>query len=208
MADKRAVKLEYGRGGKTFNGVVTDPEGGQRSFAGLPYDRMMWMVHEELEAHPEARLEIERYEAAYPMSMAPELVDLLRTDFEEAMRRLNPPAQRVVVGGARRTVTMGLRHGVDTLADAFGERVYLSRRAGQVESPFTGRWEPEGPYEALGLVTESATWATIPVYDLLASECDRFWLPRRWNRHKGWIGKGELQDMLDTYRKETANVPG
>lgn len=204
------LRLTYSRvGGKELSGEWELPTGEVRPFEGFTYEATMRATGELLQAYPEARLVIKRVEAPYEMTLPVAVEGLLRNDFDQAMEVLNPPPQRVVVAPIRRQVKVGLRHGHDTLADAFGEEVYVSRRDGLVESPFTGRWEPEtGAHNLVASVAVPGPpeWMILSVELLLRVDAERYWLPRRWNPGEGWVTKEDLSAMLNTYKKEKANV--
>lgn len=206
------VTLAYGRVKDRFNGEVTDPDGSVARFAGVHFRNVMEVTATTLRNFPDAELVVTRYDAPYPLPMAEGLADLLRHDFERAMELLNPPPQRVVIAPEKHILRVSLRHGIDTLADALGEDVFIARKDELVESPLDGRWVP--PQRMLTLVslsndlliTAKSPWVILSTAKLLELQLSRYWLPRRWNPTEGWIKYEELSAMLDTYRKGKEHV--
>ena len=213
MSEKR-VTLAYGRVKERFNGEVTDPEKNIARFAGVTFRSVMEVTAQALRDYPDAELVVTRYDAPYPLPMAEGLPDLLRHDFEQAMVLLNPPPQRVVIAPEKHILRVSLRHGVDTLADAFGEDVFVARKDELVESPLDGRWVPPPRLLTLVslsndlLITTKSPWMILSTDKLLQLKLSRYWLPRRWNPTEGWIKYEDLSAMLDTYRKDKAHVSG
>jgi hypothetical protein len=123
-----------------------------------------------------------------------------------AIQELSPPPRRVIVRSpvavsATATVQPVFRAGADTLADAFGEEVYLKVRDGRFEDPATGRWVPLGFEQKL-----VGEWVRVAITDLLGLPADRFFLPRRWNVSGPWITRAALLEKYEEYMKEIADV--
>ncbi len=145
---------------------------------------------------------------------------------------LSPPPQRIVLKVNHRaptsaTATVGLRAGVETLIDAFGESVYVQVKNGEAECPRCGRWRGtmwrRGGSTAVKCVEcgflvvahaqfridGHSDWAAIFTEDLLgvdAQDTPRFFLPRAWNTSGPWITREDLQKKYDKYVEEKENA--
>ncbi len=114
----------------------------------------------------------------------------------------------------------GLRHGLDTQADAFGEELYSKAKKGPAgtwlyEHPGTGRW---ADWATIAhwlrshkvqevLPTEgNRGWLRLPTSTVLASGAERFYYPREWNEFGSWVTKAQLQAKLEQFRKDKANA--
>ncbi len=115
-----------------------------------------------------------------------------------------------------------LRVGYDTLADAFGELVYVRTRATSIECPGCGMWgevtvgrSGRGVFTCRRrcasnfrvMISLTKLWAAVSVDALLDNEhMTRFFLPRSWNDGRPWITREELQTKYTAYvaEKETA----
>lgn len=134
------------------------------------------------------------------------------------------------------SVKLQLRAGHDTLADAFGDFVYLKLRPHktdgmQGECPFTGTWVGFGahadntsqfllktgrqnahadwlPIELVGgSKTENPKWVRVKTEVLLRHVIKgQFFIPRKWNKTSPWITHGELERMYEEYKKESQDV--
>jgi hypothetical protein len=107
-------------------------------FVGLKFSRMMTLVSRELRLHPDAAVVLQRFDrpGLVPVQLGERARVLLRDDPVAAIRAMDvrdQPAEKVTPLQAP-----VLRSCHDTLADAFGERVYLRVQAGYVEDPVTG----------------------------------------------------------------------
>lgn len=212
------VTLSYKREGEAFTGELDGV-----AFAGWSYARMMTEAHNELCKRPQAGLFITRTERAglLPVQLEPQLLDLLRTDPARfiqanslAPRTYDMRGDRTskLAAGERYDIpkSVGLRACVDTLADAFGEHVYLRVRRGlSVEHPATGRWvSVSALHEWLGtdatelLASEAGGWLKVPTPYLLQTPAQRFFLPREWNTYGNWIARAALHDMYEQFIKE------
>jgi hypothetical protein len=123
--------------------------------------------------------------------------------------RDTPPEVRAVVR---------VRAGYDTLADSFGDNVYVRHRAddGKIECPCCGRWMAElDATETLrcrctGRIVPAkicGSWVEICTVDLTEHpNVQRFYLPRAWNISGPWIKKDDLTKKLATYLQEVSNA--
>lgn len=108
-------------------------------FLGMQFHRMLTLVARELVKHPEARVVMQRFDSPglVPVQLGEQLRVLLRDDPTAAIRAMDIRGQ-FAPGPITPLQGPVLRSGVDTLADAFGERVYLRMQGGYVEDPLTG----------------------------------------------------------------------
>lgn len=119
---------------------------------------------------------------------------------------------RSVAGAKRSEVPQlrPLRAGHDTLADAFGEKLYCSTRDNSVECPVCGRWHRISAQKiTVGCVTGLLlsyemrdNWAVASIEELLATQRTRYFLPRAWNTSGPWVSHENLQKKYDEYLKE------
>lgn len=140
-------------------------------------------------------------------TVAPRIIDMTNGQKPERVAKL---VERYEIPARSR-----LRVGHDTLADAFGEVVYLKLHKARVESPVDGRWVILGALEQLlGLRVQEALntegdlsgWATVRVEDLLAVNTEQYFLPRAWNSTGPWISKATLREKYEAYLKEKRHV--
>lgn len=223
-AEQRTINLLYWREGttETFSGTIYGVTR-ELHFTGSTLASMFGWVQYDLQQHPDYRLVMRRKEAAYPMTLPAGLEELIRQDPAAAAAALSPPPQRVVVGRSVKTNQVRrvvLRTGHDTLADAFGQVVYVVARKSfpmKVESPITGRWSDTYEYKGLlychevrivSDVLAQKRWVTMQVEDLLATNSPRYYLPRSWNvlGFRGWIDHQTLAEMYAAYQQEKASV--
>jgi len=120
--------------------VVVGPAGDNwatEDFVSLPFHRMMTRVSSNLRSHPNAAVVLQRSDRSglSPMALGEEMRELLRDDPVAAIRSMD-----IRVGQVAPSVPEPvLRSSHDTLADAFGERVYIRMRNGYAEDPTTGK---------------------------------------------------------------------
>lgn len=210
---ERLIRLVYRRSSKfeLLTGTLETPTQ-TMSFDEVSFETLMGMAGEALRGAPDHRLLIKREEAPYPMALPENIEHLLRTDVAAAIAALTIAPQRIQVTPTRKVRTdqlIGtLRYGHDTLADAFGEVVYLkariSARGPQIEDPVSGRWVPFSATEKV-LLGESGRWVPVPTIELLALKASRYYLPRRWN-DSDWISHDSLEAAYASYLKEKANA--
>lgn len=208
----------------TYDGRISVGEE-QEEFANKSFNEMLELASGWLRRLPQHRLLFRREEAPYPMTLPAGIEDLLRSDLDGAIRALSVAPQRIEVRSKvpkRTDMLLGeLRAGIDTLADALGDEVYLRMRARQrdilIEDPVTGRWVElvhlPGVMPKCGTLTLTSQvyskqnqWATIRTSDILALNLERYYLPRRWNPNQGWISHQSLLDMYEFYKQEKDNV--
>lgn len=209
------VIIAYRRVGTTFTGNVDGKE-----FSQLTYEDMMLLAQTALREHPEAGLIIQRLERddLLPVHLEPALLSLLKSDLAGYVKATTVPDRTVTLNPTRRLSKLvaphviprgGLRVGHDTLAAAFGERIYLRARRAKVEHPATGRWVEYTELEKwLGtsnaeviLLSESVGWVAISVQEVLNTGTILLYLPRDWNTYGKWITRDQLQAMYDEYKK-------
>lgn len=98
-----------------------------------------------------------------------------------------------------------IRFGHDTLADAFGDKVYIRRKSENIESPFTGRWVTPEKAE-LSVEAHNDKWVSVEMEKLLKYRVQKYFIPRKWNPDSPWISYELLREKYDNYLKEKANV--
>lgn len=103
--------------------------------------------------------------------------------------------------------------GYDTLANGFGDVLYIRRRGITVECPFCGKWKTTIYGEdarccpiSVNVELCSDRWASVRTAHLLSTPAPRFFLPREWNNYRPWISKEELALRFQEYIKEKENV--
>ena len=138
------------------------------SFVGLQFQRMMVRVSRELRKHPDASVVIHRTDRTglRPIQLGDETRVLLRDDPVQAIRLMNVQPNQQVRGDEVGVGQPVLRAAYDTLAAAFGERVYLRMRQGNVEDPLSGRWKslaygPKIGWRIRGDNNKSESWLPI-----------------------------------------------
>ena len=225
------VKLTYKRVGEVYVGLIE--KHGSKSFEfkdGLDFAQMMMHTNRFLLQNPQSNLLIQRTdrEGMLPVQLEPKLLHMLRND-PEGYIKANTIAPRVIDLRKDRTSALaakhetprhgGLRNGLNTLADAFGDVVYAKAKkwAGGVwryEHPATGRWAdlPTIEYWLQSHDTEvqplddKTGWLLLSVEQLLKVDTDRYYFPREWNEFGSWISKEQLQQKLEQFRKDKANA--
>ncbi len=226
------VKLTYRREGEKYVGLIEYKAKLLEFKEGLSFDQMMFETHRMLLQTPEGTpLCIVRLERpnALPVRLEPKLLHQLRTD-PLGYIKANTIAPRVIdmrsertsalVAGERYDMprTAGLSHGLDTLADAFGEKLYskakLRQRHWLYEHPGTGRWSDLRTIEHwLGThatevqpLDKKSGWLLLITEQLLSTDAERFYYPRAWNEFGSWISKEQLHMKLEQFRKDKSNV--
>lgn len=227
------VQLTYKRVGDKYVGLF---EYGAKLLEfkdGIGFAEMMTHAHRLLADNPSAGLLIRRTdrEGLLPAMLEPQLLHLLRTDPVSYIKANTIPDRVLDLRGQRRTSklaesdghvvpkTTGLRHGLDILADAFGEMVYTKARAHQggswrYEHPATGRWADLPTIEhwlgshatEVHAIDDKHGYLLIKVELLLKTSAERFYYPRDWNNFGSWITKEQLQTKLEKFRKDKENV--
>jgi hypothetical protein len=120
------------------------------------------------------------------------------------------------------SIKVTLTAGHDTLAEAFGDHVYIRMKGDRVESLFDGRWKscakassPDLPNSLFvqddGHITVCPVkvtdcWATVDVKTLLwigeQRGTEHYYLPRVWNTDGPWISHADLKLRYEEYQKE------
>lgn len=234
----KQASLTYKRDGLFYAGrILFDTE--EYSFDNMTFAQMIGELHTFLAEHPDvddvAFCREER--PGFPARLENNMVGLIRSDPVTAIREMSPPARVVDMRAARKKIqerfdqdlldtepvppamtTMpssggALRAASATLADAFGEFIYLNRRGNTVECPFCGRWKciiactaPTGhcsckrfiPGRVIERAGQETGWFRVRTTCILANHLDRFFLPMTWNINGPWI---DHEDLLDAYRK-------
>lgn len=218
--EQAEVYLEYRRVGEKSTGRLYVMQGGQLQqgvfqFENLAFDAMLYELARKLALHADASVYLLRTDRSgcLPYKLDDGTVALLRADpvsMAQALTVAGSPSSLLLrAQQAQERVVMPLRVGVDVLADAFGEVVYVRLSDGEVECPGCGFWSPldAGGFRCrkrchvqLDIAT-AGRWATVPVTSLLASPLQRFYLPRVWNTQL-WITKDELAKLYQAFISE------
>lgn len=227
------VVLEYKREGShlsTGRIVVRreEEEGLFLQFEGWEFKDMLRSYCEALQKYPDARAVWQRNDrpGLVPYVLDQAVTELLRKDPVAGIESLSPPAISPSstirrVRAERAPVPVSIRAGFDTLADSFGDEVYVKHRNGRIECPGCGIWlelvsemlEPGSFFNCrnprcafhtgtLYGVKLTERWAAIAVSDLIYSKSKRFYLPRAWNDGRPWISMDDLSRKYLEYKKE------
>lgn len=193
------------------------------------YETFIRALSSELQQHPDARLLFERTdrEGLSPWLAHDSERDHIRDNVERYIAENVGYDRRVLVREpVPQSVRLDIRAGSDTLAESFGDHVYVRfRDDGKIECPVCGRWHaslfeggaPDGsPLYALqctcrnGIIcwdtTPVGSWVELSTIQLLNVAANRFYLPRSWNRSGSWISHEDLQGQYAQYMKETQDV--
>jgi len=193
---------------------VTDGENEIITFSNLGFIDMMLGFADLLHTQPEAEAWMLRTErpGLSPLELDPATTQLLREDPMKAIQPMIPPPVRVFVRDEVRpesTIKVRVRGGYDTLADAFGDEMYLRHKDGKTECFGCGRWHPTDKsvvcYGEVNEMIEGAVvgnWFVVNTARLISLCCERYFLPRAWNESGPWISHEDLQKKYDEYLKE------
>ncbi len=240
MADAHTLSLNYKRmrkmlqdGSYPYSGLfeLERVEGPRvvtsQPFVGWTYKQIVKRIHELMKEHSITRVIFQRTEREdiLPVELGERMLHLLKTDPLSAYRAMSyEPATST-------TKDAPVAAGYDTLAEAFGEDVYLKMANGRVEDPETGKWLTLGYGDKFGwrirrednkpetwikidVVDEApdgtgfaervafARWAKVRVEDLLEQGFERYYLPRTWNEEGSWITHDNLKARLEKYMAE------
>jgi len=201
--------------------IVQEEEHWIKPFEDISYSKMITLLSEHSKANPSiTNVLIQRMEVPAPAIALSEVeLDIIRTDPTQYINATSVPQMRVIVGGkgtASPIPPVTVRACYDTLADAFGETLYLRRKYASaesssilVESPVTGRWIPLARL-ALAIVrpgrAAGESWLTVATANVLKIEAPRYYLPRAWNQPGPWIERAALAERLETFRREAAKA--
>ena len=168
-----------------------------------------------------------------PVDLDATTVHLLRTDpvagiaaltYEKPSAPLTAVARKKIEGAVYQPEPV--RAGIDALAQAFGDEVYVRVRDGKVECPCCGFWIRDilqVPAGGMGDMDVSCTkschnrfrlrifsdWASVPVAELLnATSADRFYLTREWANGQSWVSREMLRKRYNAYLREKAQAHG
>lgn len=236
------IRMHYGRDGETYNGSLavnghtSTDDGSIEHFTGYTFARMMSRLAKQIRRFNAGNVKVvlsRTEKAGSNYELDKDTIQLLRDDPAAAIRSMTHPDRvvKVPVGGKNPPqknvgVSMGsrLRAGHDTLADAFGDEVYvlvdLARDA--LECPVCGRLKGEfaevSPHSTArmygctncmnGFIVQLCgdNWASIRTAELIQVKADRFYLPRQWNKGGPWITRIDLTRKYRAFEKERADV--
>lgn len=223
LAMSRSEKLDT-EGQHRFSGYldtvcVNKSENKREEFTDLTYREAMKLLIVAAREFIDAELYLSRLDQL-PVPIAIRFdcptATLLREDPVAFLRMMDP-----VLGRPQRLdVSMSTRKehpqvlkpqpipaGYDTIAESFGDDVYIRRRhlssdeVALYESPLTGRWVPAGEI-GTWTVGVNNRWGRVMVKNLLSTDEPRFFLPRAWNKDGPWISREALQEKYDEFCKE------
>lgn len=237
MEAKNYILVSYARqrelteGEHRLDGVIAVFKDGKKGNAfpanNVLYKQLMTFVSSQLQLYPDHAVHFFRTDSHFP---AQELSEsnrvLLRDDPTAFINNTSPPPVRVIVSGSKPDPKPAprLRAGLDALADAFGEVVYLRVEGEKVENPITGRWSTPGENDGIhvwlhtGAVAirgswiprpqpnSPARWVAVRIDELLQTDVSRFYFPREWNPGGQWITRDELQKKFNAFRIEKAST--
>jgi hypothetical protein len=231
------IRMHYGRDGETYNGFIATnapaaDKGGIEHFSGYTFARMMSRLAKQIRLFPgDVGVVLSRKERlGTNYDLDKDTIQLLRDDPASAIRAMTPPDRTVKMSSVAAQKNIGasmgsrLRVGHDTLADAFGDDVYvlMDLARGVLECPVCGRLKGEFAevsthsaarmYGCLscmnGFIVQVCgdTWATIRTEELIKAKADRLYLPRQWNKGGPWITRIDLTRKYRAFEKEREDV--
>lgn len=139
--------------------------------------------------------------------LSQKFIEELKRDPAAVSKALTMPETTIVVTQKKTQ----LRIGVESLADTFGDRVYLRRVESECECPGCGGWAgvSEAGTVRCGecLTTLHGTWhedgwVSVQTQGLLNNHRPQYFLPRYWNPSRAWIGIDDLRAMYALFLKE------
>ena len=229
MSDR--VLVAYLRDGTVYTGAVSFGDEVVR-VERVSFHDLFKSAHSVLVRMPEGtQVDVQRTDRAglSPITMDAAAAQQLREDPEGYIASVTVPHRTVNLKRSGRVsklaeahtipTTSSLRIGHATVADAFGDHVYLPAQlrlaaeaaAARVESPITGRWiSVEELSRILGkgvVVTEvkDKAWVRVPMASLLALDCERLFLSVPWSS-SAWVSKDELKKRYEKYTQEKNNA--
>lgn len=239
------ILLEYERRSELtdedhlYDGSIVVKEGEKITelpFVGMPYHQMTTRYAEHARKNPTKKLLfMRRDQKPTPMAieMEPEMAKLLRIDPVRYIKMTSPPPRRIKlklgtdVAVEDSVAARPIPAGRDTMADAFGDAVYVRmRRGGGSECPACGRWHAVTTMDenrngfirckcgftavCKSYLTEYGGWVGIHTGELLQvmekSELPRAFLPRRWNEGGPWVSYENLKQRYERFCKERDDV--
>ena len=234
-----AVAMTYQRTGDTYSyhlAYMLEDVLVERRGEGKPFSSVILALSDALKLVPDGAVVLRRTDrpGLDEIKLDSQMRDLIRQDPDKYLAIVTEPDRVVVVGDrkAKRSAELyrspHVRSGYDTLAESFGDHVYVRLRDdGKVECPCCGRWSatiedipvpytrPDGSplkimvcacLAKLSVKSVSGSWVEIITMLLLTNAVyGRYYLPRSWNP-AGWISRDELSRMYESYFKESEHV--
>jgi hypothetical protein len=219
LAMRRDKELDDG-GLHRFSGyldvVGTPALAGRYSFSNQTYREAVKHLIVWAREHTEAQLfmlRLEQKPEPVAVQLEPRLAELLRKDPVAFMQMMDPtmgrPQRLNISMSAKVRDDVAIKPhpipaGHDTLAESFGEELYIRKRGDLYECPIYGRWVPAGQI-GVWTVGVNDRWASVSVENLLHSvdpPATRFFFPRAWNKDGPWISREDLQRKYDEFIKE------
>jgi len=222
--DVADILLEYRREDGRSTGRLLTLYAGKphnlETFEKVEYRNLLTRLARVLASTPLARVVITRTDAPnlFPYVLDKGTVDLFRTDPVAAIHSMiyELPEARMEKKTEDEAVEVApLRVGYNTLADAFGDDVYVRTRQHSIECPGCGLWgdaDVDGKGKGKFTCKRSCElsvpiylyrlWAAISVEELLGTQQKRFFLPRPWNDGHPWVTREELEKKYAAYKAE------
>lgn len=220
------VVLEYRRDGAgVTSGRVFYREGEQESlvtpFEKRTFPQMMVLFAEAVTLLPEAGAIMQRNDrpGLQPFRLDKETVQLLRVDPVMVIRSMSFP-DNTTVELKKKTSALPVSPiivGYDAIASTFGDEVYARRRADRLECPCCGVWAALSETESrcrsracavvVPVTMRGDRWASVAVPTLLATDRDRFFLPRGWNKTQPWVTRDDLEFLYQNWLRIKGAIP-
>lgn len=205
------IHLAYGRRGEKYYGSIKCPQE-TFEFDDWDFERMVRRLANTVQEYVDVEVTMSRLEVrSSTYRVDAETVELLRTDPDAVIASMNHPRREVVVREREEPPRKLLRAGHDTLAEAFGDRLYCRVHEGRVECPGCGRWR--GMFTGTGIecrhcwFTASGKlhgerWFSVSVDTLLNTGRTTYYLPRMWNGSGGWVEETDLREKYEAFKQE------
>lgn len=144
------ITLFHKREGYVYEGRIEGDGACLREFNSETFGGMLHLLSDSLNFYPFAVLVFQRTDRVglMPVTLETEMRDLIRKDPEEAAEKMSPPPRTVMVDTeVKVSARASVRTGHDTLADSFGDKIYMRLEGDKIEFPFDGRWKSFTSYD-------------------------------------------------------------
>ena len=214
MSNNIAIRWEYERvpGDLSKGSLIVLRDGTaleQVSFDRWPYSKMLSQLSDMLNFYEAKHVVVCRPSKlkVHESKLDSETVEQIRLDPKAAEAAMTFTATVNVRDTASVKPAAVLPTGTATVADSFGESVYVARRGEELECPFCGMWTPLKDREcrncAHAVLSFSYSahhpWVCCSTHGLLQIDVPRYYLPRAWNPTSPWISKDALRRMFTTW---------
>jgi hypothetical protein len=200
---------------------------------GVTFRSIIWALSDALNVVPDGAVVFRRTDrpGLDEIKLDAKLRDLIRQDPDKYLEIVTEPDRVVVVGDRKAerssdAVRLHVRTGYDTLAESFGDSVFIRLRDdGNVECLMCGRWtatlyeqEDVAGTDSMTMlqcpcslttdvpVRVAGSWVELSTYMLASVKfLPKYYIPRAWNP-KGWISHLDLVKLYVKYKEEIADV--